>query len=269
MISVKDGNASETFDEVATEEPLEIRLPQGGKEYHSLAVTMRTPGNDFELVAGFLFSESLVEERSEIESLTYCVDRGVAQEQRFNIVNAVIPARVRDLERLERHFTMSSACGVCGKAQLDALELRGIEPVQSDLRVSKETILSLPEVLLQSQRVFAKTGGLHAAALFGARGNLQAVREDVGRHNAMDKLTGWSLLEGRMPLHDSIVLVSGRSSFEIVQKAAVARVPILCAVSAPSSLAVDLALRFNITLIGFLRPGRFNIYSTPERIIRR
>lgn len=267
MISVADGTASERFDDVAAEEPLEIRIPQNGKRDHSLAVTMRTPGNDFELVAGFLFSEGLVASRDQIASLTYCVDKDVEEEQRFNIVNASIPQMAADLERLERHFTMSSACGVCGKAQLDALEVRGINPVQSEMRVSKETILALPEQLLDSQRIFAKTGGLHAAALYDAAGHLQALREDVGRHNAMDKLAGWALLEERMPLGDCIALVSGRSSFEIVQKAAVARIPILCAVSAPSSLAVALAQRFNITLIGFLRPGRFNIYAGSQRIL--
>lgn len=266
MISVADGKASERLDEVASEEPLEIRLPRNGRGHHSLAVTMRTPGNDFELVAGFLFSEGLVTRRDQISSLTYCVDREVDEEQRFNIVNAAIPHQARDLERLERHFTMSSACGVCGKAQLDALETRGIEPVRSAMRVAPETILALPDRLLGAQHVFAKTGGLHAAALFGGKGELQAVREDVGRHNAVDKLIGSRLLENAMPLGDCIALVSGRSSFEIVQKAAVAGVPILCAVSAPSSLAIELARRFNITLIGFLRPGRFNIYSGRQRI---
>lgn len=267
VISVADGKASERFDEVATEEPLEIRIPQTSKGHRSLAVTMRTPGNDFELVAGFLFSEGLVQARNQIANLTYCVDRDVEEEQRFNIVNASIPQTAADFERLERHFTMSSACGVCGKAQLDALEVRGINPVQSEMHVSKETILGLPDQLLDAQRVFAKTGGLHAAALFDSGGRLQSLREDVGRHNAMDKLIGWALLEERMPIGDCIALVSGRSSFEIVQKAAVARIPILCAVSAPSSLAVGLAQRFNITLIGFLRPGRFNIYSGSQRIL--
>lgn len=266
MTSVVNGTASDTFDEVATEEPLEIRLPRNGRPHHSLAVTMRTPGNDFELVAGFLFSEGLVTRRDQIARLTYCVDRDVDEDQRFNIVNAAIPNQARDLERLERHFTMSSACGVCGKAQLEALETRGIEPVRSVMRIEAETLLALPDRLLEAQRVFAKTGGLHAAALFDADGQLQAVREDVGRHNAMDKLVGSRLLEDAMPLGDCIVLVSGRSSFEIVQKAAVAGVPILCAVSAPSSLAVALARRFNITLVGFLRPGRFNMYSARERI---
>lgn len=266
VTSVRDGKTTEQFDEVAVEEPLEIRL-QNGAATQSLAVTMRTPGNDFELVAGFLFTEGLVKFRQQIGGLTYCVDKDVAEEQRFNIVNAILPDFAGSLERLERHFTISSSCGVCGKAHLDALEDRGVAPIRSNVRVSNETILSLPTRLLEAQRVFAKTGGLHAAALFNDDGTLLAVREDVGRHNAMDKLIGWALLEGKMTLSACIALVSGRSSFEIVQKAAVARIPILCAVSAPSSLAVQLAQRFNITLIGFLREGRFNIYSGAERII--
>lgn len=265
IVSVQDGTTIEKFDDVATEEPLEIRL-QSARGHRSLAVTMRTPGNDFELVAGFLFSEGLVTARDQIESLTYCVDKDVDAEQRFNIVNASLPQYAGEPERLERHFTMSSACGVCGKAHLDALEVRGILPVQSAMRVEKRVILSLPDRLIEAQRIFAKTGGLHAAALFAKDGTLRAVREDVGRHNAMDKLTGWALLENQLPLGDCIALVSGRSSFEIVQKAAVARIPILCSVSAPSSLAVELAARFNITLIGFLRGERFNIYTRPDRI---
>jgi len=267
VISVRDGKKTEQFDDVAVEEPLEIRL-QAGAATQSLAVTMRTPGNDFELVAGFLFSEGLVKFRQQIAGLTYCVDKNVAEEQRFNIVNAVLPDFGGSLERLERHFTISSSCGVCGKAHLDALEARGIAPILSNVRVASETILSLPARLLEAQRVFAKTGGLHAAALFDAGGELLGIREDVGRHNAMDKLIGWTLLEGKMPLSACIALVSGRSSFELVQKAAVARIPVLCAVSAPSSLAIQLALRFNVTLIGFLREGRFNIYSSAERIIQ-
>ncbi len=266
IVAVNDGKRRDAFDDVATEEPLEIRLQHAG-ETKSLAVTMRTPGHDFELVAGFLLAEGIVTDRSHIERLSYCVDKSVAEEQRFNIVNAATPHDTTEiLERLQRHFAMSSACGVCGKAQLEALEQRGVAPINSDARVSEQLILGLPERLREAQRVFATTGGLHAAALFDLNGALRAVREDVGRHNAMDKLCGWALLENQMPLGDCVALVSGRSSFEIVQKAAVSRIPILCAVSAPSSLAVEVAAHMNMTLIGFLRPGRFNIYTVPDRI---
>lgn len=266
ILRVRHGVRNEAFDDVATEEPLEIRLLQTGGAYDSLAVTMRTPGNDFELVAGFLFSEGLVGARDEIAALTYCVNKDVDEEQRFNIVNVALPAFKGSLEHLERHFTISSSCGVCGKAHLDALEARGIAPLRNTMTVASNTILKLPHRLLEAQRVFAATGGLHATALFSPNGTLRAAREDVGRHNAMDKLIGWALLEQQMPLGNCIALVSGRTSFEIVQKAAVARIPILCAVSAPSSLAVEMAQRFNITLVGFLRDGRYNIYSAPERI---
>ena len=266
VTAVRDGKVTQQYDDLAVEEPLEIRL-QTTQATKTIATTMRTPGNDFELVAGFLFAEGLIKRREDLTGLTYCVDKEIAEEQRLNIVNAILPAFKGSLEQLERHFTISSACGVCGKAHLDALEDRGVGPIRSNVRVQKAAILSLPAQLLDAQRVFAKTGGLHAAALFDDDGKLLGVREDVGRHNAMDKLIGWALLEGHIPLSTRIALVSGRSSFEIVQKAAVARIPVLCAVSAPSSLAVDLALRFNITLIGFLREGRFNIYSGAERII--
>jgi FdhD protein len=266
ILRVRNGSRSEAFDDVATEEPLEIRLLQAAGGYHSLAVTMRTPGNDFELVAGFLFSEGLVAGRDEIGGLSYCIDKDIDEEQRFNIVNAALPKFNGSIEHLERHFTISSSCGVCGKAHLDALEARGVAALASTMTVASEIVLQLPQRLLEAQRIFAKTGGLHATALFSPEGTLRALREDVGRHNAMDKLVGWALLEEHMPLGDCIALVSGRTSFEIVQKAAVAGIPILCAVSAPSSLAVEMARRFNITLVGFLRDGRYNIYSAPERI---
>jgi FdhD protein len=266
IVRVRNGSRTEAFDEVATEEPLEIRLLQAGEAHHSLAVTMRTPGNDFELAAGFLFSEGLVGGRDDIAGLTYCVDKNIDEEQRFNIVNAALPRFKGSLEHLERHFTISSSCGVCGKAHLDALEARGIAPLSNAMSIASEIVLQLPQRLLDAQRVFAKTGGLHGTALFSPNGTLRAVREDVGRHNAMDKLVGWALLEHQMPLSDCIALVSGRTSFEIVQKAAVGRIPILCGVSAPSSLAVEMAQRFNITLVGFLRDGRYNIYSAPQRI---
>ena len=260
-----DGAFREKFDSVATEEPLEIRLVYGGRAT-TAAVTMRTPGADFELAAGFLLSEGIVATADDILAITYCIDGDVDPEQRYNIVNVALRNAPREAERLERHFVMSSACGVCGKAQLDALRARGVAAATQDWTVWADVVLSLPERLQARQKIFRATGGLHAAALFARDGTLEAVREDVGRHNALDKACGWALMQHRVPLHDSIALVSGRSSFELVQKAAVAGIPVLCAVSAPSSLAIDLANEFNITLIGFLRAGRFNVYAGAHRV---
>lgn len=253
-------------DYMATEEPLELRL-LAGRQKQTLAVTMRTPGNDFELAAGFLLSEGIISSCEDIKKITYCVDKDLSEEQRYNVVNVLLSANeLPELERLERHFTISSSCGVCGKASLEALENRSIQKIESSLQVSPELLYSLPDKLRKSQGLFEVTGGLHAVALFDTSGNLLALREDVGRHNAMDKLLGWALLENLLPLSNHVVLVSGRASFELTQKALVAGLPIFCAVSAPSSLAVDLAKRFNMTLIGFLREERFNIYSSAERI---
>ncbi len=253
------------FDRVVTEEPLELRLV-AGDEMHSLAVTMRTPGNDFELAAGFVRSEQIVRSAEELAGLTYCVDPQIDEEQRYNIVNVQLrAAKLPPTERFERHFTMNSSCGVCGRANLEQLEELGLEPVVDDARVSIRTVYQLPERMREAQRIFSLTGGLHAAALFDSAGHAIAVREDVGRHNAVDKLSGWALIE-RRSLQGTIMFVSGRASYEILQKAAVARIPIVCAVSAPSSLAVDLAQRFNITLLGFVRGERANVYSVAERI---
>ncbi|HET9059248.1 MAG TPA: formate dehydrogenase accessory sulfurtransferase FdhD [Acidimicrobiales bacterium] len=253
-------------DTVATEEPMEIRLVAGGLR-RPVAVTMRTPGNDFELAAGFLFNEGVIREPSQLRAITYCVDGDVPDQQRYNIVNVEVKgATATDLAPLERHFSMTSACGVCGKATLDALGERGLVPLPPGPCVGPELIWSLPDRLREAQRVFESTGGLHATGLFGADGTLVALREDVGRHNAMDKVVGWALMHGRVPLRDHVLLVSGRASFELVQKALSAGVPVLCSVSAPSSLAVDLAREFGLTLVGFLRDRRFKIYSCPDRI---
>lgn len=258
--------ATRAYDQVVTEEPLEIRLVAGGVT-KTLAITMRTPGNDFELAAGFVRSEGIVHDRGELRGLSYCVDPAIDDEQRYNIVNVELAApALPDLERFERHFTMNSSCGVCGRANLEALADLGVEPVRDDVRVPIERLYELPERMRSAQRVFETTGGLHAAALFDAHGETIAVREDVGRHNALDKLAGWAFLEG-CALTGTMLFVSGRASYEILQKAAVARIPIVCAVSAPSSLAVDLARAFNITLAGFVRGKRANVYSAPERIL--
>lgn len=261
---VEKGQVRSHTDHLATEEPLEIRLvnPQ-----RTVAITMRTPGADFELAAGFLYSEGVINHRSDIKTIRYCVDRDVDGEQRQNIVSVALRDTLSlDLPPLERHFFTTSACGVCGKASLEALRLRGCSVIANDLSVSANIIWRLPEQLQAAQRVFSSTGGLHAAALFDHQGNLLAVQEDVGRHNALDKLIGSALLTEVLPLSDRIILVSGRSSYEILQKCLAAGVSIICAVSAPSSLAVALAEEFGITLIGFLRGDRFNIYTHRQRI---
>lgn len=266
QVSFVDGReTTKGSDWVATEEPLEIRIHHSG-ERHTAAVTMRTPGHDFELTAGWLHAEGVVTNRDEIASLAYCVDRGLGEEQRYNIVNAHLRlARPVDLRPLERHFFTTSACGVCGKAGLDQLTTRaGVLP--QGPTVEADVLGSLPSSLRSAQGTFDRTGGMHAAALFDAYGRLVAAREDVGRHNALDKLIGWALLDGRLPLRDHLVLVSGRASFELAQKSIVAGVPILCSVSAPSSLAIEVASEFNMTLVSFLRDERFNVYAGAARI---
>jgi FdhD protein len=263
---VEDGTTRVRPDTLATEEPMELRLISGGAR-QTVAVTMRTPGADFELAAGFLYGEGIVSPPDDIKKISYCVDADVDAEQRYNIVNVDLRGgRDYDLRSLERHFYTTSACGVCGKASLEQLELRGCPVIPPGPMVATETIYSLPGKLREAQGLFEATGGLHAAALFDTEGNLVALKEDVGRHNATDKLVGWALLEERLPLSDHIVMVSGRSSFEIMQKCLVAGAPIVCAISAPSSLAVDVARQFNMTLVGFLRGNRFNVYAGSERI---
>jgi FdhD protein len=263
---VEDGRARVRPDSLATEEPMEIRLIAGGRR-QTVAVTMRTPGADFELAAGFLYGEGIISSPEDIKKISYCIDPDVDAEQQYNIVNVELrEGREFDLRPLERHFYTTSACGVCGKASLEQLELRGCPVIPPGPELAPEKVYALPDKLREAQGLFEATGGLHAAALFDADGELVALREDVGRHNATDKLVGWALLEGRLPLRDHAVMVSGRSSFEILQKCLTAGVPIVCAISAPSSLAVDVARRFNITLVGFLRGNRFNVYSSPERV---
>jgi FdhD protein len=263
---VEDGTTRVRPDTLATEEPMELRLISGGAR-QTVAVTMRTPGADFELAAGFLSGEGIVSSPDDIRKISYCLDAEVDPEQRYNIVNVDLRGgRDYDLRSLERHFYTTSACGVCGKASLEQLELRGCPVIPPGPMVATETIYSLPGKLREAQGLFEATGGLHAAALFDTEGNLVALKEDVGRHNATDKLFGWALLEERLPLSDHIVMVSGRSSFEIMQKCLVAGAPIVCAISAPSSLAVDVARQFNMTLVGFLRGNRFNVYAGSERI---
>src|SRR5215213_3136029 len=263
---VEDARVRVRPDTLATEEPMEIRL-LAGQTKQTVAVTMRTPGADFELAAGFLYGEGIVDSPDDVLKISYCVDSDLDVEQRYNIVNVELHGGSGlDLRPLERHFYTTSACGVCGKASLEQLELRGCPVISPGPEVSAETIYSLPETLREAQGLFDATGGLHAAALFDGEGELLALREDVGRHNATDKLVGWALLEGRLPLSEHVVLVSGRSSFEIMQKCLTAGVPIVSAISAPSSLAVDVAREFEMTLVGFLRGGRFNVYAGADRV---
>ncbi|MER5326225.1 formate dehydrogenase accessory sulfurtransferase FdhD [Streptosporangium roseum] len=264
---VSAGIVRDHRDDLATEEPLEIRI-QAGEARRTVAITMRTPGADFELAAGFLYGEGVIAP-GDLSSIAYCTDADVAPEARYNTVTVRLSAgRLPDLPALDRHFVTSSACGVCGTASLDALRGRCSPlPDQEDLRISPEILYGLPHRLREGQGVFGKTGGLHAAGLFTVEGELLAIREDVGRHNAVDKLVGWALMNGRLPLGGHILMVSGRSSYEIMQKALAAGVPVVCAVSAPSSLAVDLAREFGMTLVGFLRDERFNLYSAPERVV--
>ena len=254
-------------DVLAVEEPLEIRLAWtdgAARRTESLAVTMRTPGNDFELTAGFLHGEGVLSRASDLLELTYCTG---PEEQKYNVVEARLsPGRAVDWERLRRNFYTSSSCGVCGKASLEAVQAQGCALLPEGPFVREELVASLPDRLLEGQDVFARTGGLHAAGVFDGEGGRRTVMEDVGRHNAVDKVVGHALLGRWLPANDHVLVVSGRASFELVQKSIAAGIPILVAVGAPSSLAVELAGRFRQTLVGFARDGGFNVYATPERI---
>lgn len=263
-VSAVDGDSvRERADLLATEEPLEIRLATTEGAQQTVAITMRTPGRDFELAAGFLHAEGLIGGRGDVARIDYCADPDLTEEERYNIVTVTLAGPMPGLASLDRRFLTTSACGVCGKESLDSLRIRGCTPLPAGPSVEHATISALPNRLRSAQAVFEKTGGLHAAGLFDTAGTLIAVREDVGRHNAVDKIVGWSLLEGR---RGDVLLVSGRASYEIMQKALVARIPIVAAVSAPSSLAVALARDFDMTLVGFVRGDRFNIYAGHARL---
>ncbi len=264
--TVDNGQIRRKSDYLAGEEPLEIQLSAGGDQ-RTAAITMRTPGHDYELAAGFLYNEGIIQNKLDILQMTYCV--GDERElQEYNMLNVNLRReQLPDLPQLDRHFFTTSACGVCGKTVLDELAKRDLPPLTPGPHVSPALLANLPDRLREAQTIFESTGGLHAAALFDSDGRLIEVREDVGRHNALDKLIGWGLLQKQLPFHDKILLVSGRASYELLQKCRVAGVSIFCAVSAPSSLAVELAEQFGITLIGFLRGARFNIYTNVERIV--
>jgi FdhD protein len=263
VIAVRPDHHLEVPDRLATEEPMEIRAAGPGHPVQQVTVTMRTPGHDFELATGFLLTEGLIGGPADVAAVKYC-DAPPGEEQQFNIVTVEL-ARPYRPDGWSRAFGVNSSCGVCGKVALDQIESR-CPPVTSSLVVPASLIPTLARRLGEAQRVFAQTGGLHAAALFRPDGELEALREDVGRHNAVDKIVGHVLLQHRLPLDRGVLMVSGRLSFEIVQKAAVAGVPIVAAVSAPSSLAVDAAGRLGVTLAGFVRGGTFNLYTRPERI---
>jgi FdhD protein len=256
----KEGRVQPRQDDLAAEEPLEIRIGD-----HPLTVTMRTPGHDSELAAGFLFTEGIVQRREQVLSIGE--SPGAKETERGNIVRVDLAPEVKlNLETTQRNFFAASSCGICGKASIDSVRRRGVCAVNPNFRMAPETLCRLPETLRSSQEVFSRTGGLHAAALFDRDGALLVEREDIGRHNAVDKIVGWALRQNRLPLSDCALLVSGRGGFEIIQKAAMAGIPLVASVSACSGLAVRLAREVGMTLVGFLRGQRFVVYSAGDRL---
>ncbi|CAM5712278.1 Sulfur carrier protein FdhD OS=Streptomyces alboniger OX=132473 GN=fdhD PE=3 SV=1 [Streptomyces alboniger] len=265
VIRIREGNLSERPDTLVAEEPLEIRL--NGKP---LAITMRTPGDDFALAAGFLVSEGVLGAADDLQSIVYCAGATAEGVNTYNVVDVrTAPGVVLPDITLERNVYTTSSCGLCGKASLDAVRTTARFPIADapPVRLGVDLLADLPDRLRASQRVFDRTGGLHAAALFTEEGELLDIREDVGRHNAVDKLVGRALQDGRLPLSRSVLLVSGRASFELAQKAVMAGIPVLAAVSAPSSLAVDLAVESGLTLVGFLRGSSMNVYAGEHRVV--
>lgn len=263
VLRIRGGTVAHRADTLVAEEPLEIRL--NGRP---LAVTMRTPGDDFALAVGFLVSEGVVAAAQEVANVVYCAGATADGVNTYNVVDVTLARGVPVPDTgLERNVYTSSSCGLCGKASLDAVRTTTRLPIAGDAlpRLTPELLAALPDRLRDGQAVFERTGGLHAAALFDADGELLDLREDVGRHNAVDKLVGRALRDGRLPLADRILMVSGRASFELAQKAVMAGIPVLAAVSAPSSLAVDLARESGLTLVGFLRGDSMNVYAGEER----
>jgi FdhD protein len=255
----EDGTVRSVQDSLAAEEPLEIRIGET-----PLTVTMRTPGNDVELAAGFLLTEGIIESAEQIAEIW--ADRG-SSSGKSNVVHVKLRDTSIDPGDLQRNFYAASSCGICGKASIEAIRRRGLIRPDPDFRIDPEVLCGLPDVLRSEQAVFSRTGGLHAAALFDGEGKLLALREDIGRHNAVDKMVGWAIAEGRLPLSRHILVVSGRGGFEIVQKALASGIPALASVSAPSSLAVKLARELGLTLVGFLRGRRFVVYAGEFRCI--
>jgi FdhD protein len=254
-----DGTVRRIEDHLAAEEPLEIRI-----EGQPLTVTMRTPGHDEELAAGFVLTEGIIESASQLSEIRRITPEGAARD---NIVSVEFGDRSFQPEILQRNFFAASSCGICGKASIQAIRVRGLTPPNATFRIDPELLCKFPARLRDQQKVFGRTGGLHAAALFDDAGSLLVLREDIGRHNAVDKVIGWALMKGLLPLSNCAMMVSGRGGFEIVQKALAAGIPVLASVSAPSSLAVKLAREMGQTLIGFLRDRRFVAYSNPERCL--
>jgi FdhD protein len=262
ILAIRGATVEEREDSLAGEEPMEIRAAGPGQADVAVAITMRTPGSEAELAVGFLRTEGLIRD-DDVAGVEFGDPAGQSQPDDTVIVRLRRPFDASIVP--ERHFVATASCGICGKASLDEVAVR-CDPIPEGPLVARDTILALPDRLRAGQAVFERTGGLHAAGLFDPNGTLLALREDVGRHNALDKLVGWAVLAGLMPLNDRILMVSGRVSLEIVQKAAVAGIPIVSAVSAPSDLAVEAAERFGQTLVGFLRGDGFNIYAGRERI---
>ncbi len=270
IFRVENDDVVSTDDVVATEEPLEIRIrfgPEGDRKTRSLSVTMRTPGNDFELAAGFLISEGIISKPADIIGQTHVGPVPAGQPHANTVEIELNPSVQFELQKLQRHFYTTSSCGICGKASLDAIRADHVSPLGSNARIAKRVIHSLPAALREHQSVFDQTGGLHAAGLATLDGKILASREDIGRHNAVDKLIGSQLLVGSFPLPNKVLILSGRASFELMQKSLLASIPIVVAVGAPSSLAVELANDFKLTLVGFTSAKRFNIYSGRSRIV--
>lgn len=259
----RDGKQRRVTDYLAAEEPLEIRVRSGQGEFSPLSVTMRTPGHDLELAAGFLLTEGIIDAPEQLSAIRALTDPSTG---RSNVVEVEIAAEEYDPEAMRRNFFAASSCGVCGKASIESIRRRGLRALNPGFRIAPELLCSLSGKLRSDQAIFEKTGGLHAAGLFSAAGELLELREDIGRHNAVDKIVGWALLEQKSPLSEHVLMVSGRGGFEIAQKAIAAGIPIVASVSAPSSLAVKLSREMRLTLVGFLRGSRFVVYSGAERI---
>lgn len=268
-LKIEGDSASELPDLLVVEEPMEIRLHFGSEEdrkHESISVTMRTPGHDFELAVGFLFTEGVISNYNQVKTIRYC-EEITSPEEEGNVVIVELNTDVAfDLDKLERHFYTTSSCGVCGKTSIDAVTNAGCTVIETGISVTQQTLMGLSETVQTSQTVFKHTGGIHAAALFDSNGKLLMSREDIGRHNAVDKLIGAQLMTGNAPLSDNILWVSGRAGFELVQKSLMAGIPVMTAVGAPSSLAVKLAEKHHMTLAGFLRENRCNIYTAHQRI---
>lgn len=262
VLRIQDGQAKPRSDQLAAEEPLEIRV-----NGDAVSVTMRTPGDDFDLALGFCLTEGLLANPDEVTTIRYCTDQPGPYTGGFNVVDIATRSAMPVDPSLKRNVYTASSCGLCGTASIEAVRKRTASVADDPVRVDAATLLALPDHTRAAQAVFERTGGLHAAALFTAQGELRCLREDVGRHNAVDKVIGWAAANRALPLSGHVLMVSGRVAFEIVQKALIARIPIIAAVSAPSSLAVELAEEAGMTLAGFVRGSGFNLYAGVDRVL--